>query len=38
VAWARREGVTLGRRISGGGTVYHDPGNLNYALILPRHD
>lgn len=36
VSWCRREGITLLRRISGGGTVYHDAGNLNYAFILPR--
>ena len=36
VSWCRRHGISLLRRISGGGAVYHDAGNLNYAFILPR--
>ena len=31
-----RRGVLLLRRRSGGGTVFHDEGNLNYSFIVPN--
>jgi len=29
-------GVAFARRISGGGAVFHGPGNLNYCFMMPR--
>lgn len=30
-----RDGIPVLRRASGGGTVFHDPGNLNVTLVVP---
>lgn len=33
IDYLRRHGIDLARRITGGGAVYHDLGNLNYTIV-----
>ncbi len=34
--YCHREGIPVLKRLSGGGTVYHDEGNINYAFIVDK--
>lgn len=38
VSYVQQHNIPVVRRITGGGAVFHDRGNMNYSIIMPTHD
>ena len=36
IEFAKKNGIHIARRLTGGGAVFHDLGNVNYTMILPK--
>ena len=37
IDFIKQNGIKLARRITGGGAVYHDLGNLNFSFVIPSN-